>query len=79
MKELLAETKKQELPVNPTGQPKSHSDLPRLAYTVSEVAAMYNVSEKTVYRLVGSGKLHTCKHIRHLRITKQSLGECFGR
>lgn len=78
MKPLLVETSTQKLPVNLTRQTESHSDLPRLAFTVSEVAAMYKLSEKTVYRLVDAGKLHACKNIRHLRITKKSLDECFA-
>jgi excisionase family DNA binding protein len=78
MKEIVAKTNTQKLPADQTGQPESHSDLPRRAFTVKEVADMYNVSEKTVYRLVKSGKLTACKIIRSLRITQKSLLECFG-
>ena len=78
MKKSLAETNTQGMPVNITGQPETHCGLPRLAYTVSEVAAMYKLSEKTIYRHVKAGRLRVCKNIRHLRIISKSLGECFG-
>ena len=78
MKEVIAETSTQKLPVNQTRQPESHSDLPRRAFSAKEVADMYKLSKKTVYRLVESGKLPACKNIRHLRITQKSLLECFG-
>lgn len=49
--------------------------LPRLAYSVEEVASMMNVSTKTVYRLVDRRLLKASKAMRHLRITAASLTE----
>ncbi len=48
-------------------------NLPRLAYSVEEVAHMLNVSEKTVYRLVNRKLLKATKALRHLRITAASI------
>ncbi len=45
----------------------------RLAYSVREVAAMLNVSSKSVRRLLARDLLKASKALRHLRITRASL------
>ena len=52
-----------------------HSDLPRLAYSVQEVAVMLNVSTKTVYNLIDRKLLRASKALRHIRITRMSVEE----
>ena len=51
----------------------NEKSLPRLVYSVEEVASMLNVSSKTVYRLVDRGLLKATKALRHLRITASSI------
>jgi excisionase family DNA binding protein len=48
-------------------------EVPRLAYSVREVAAMLNVSSKSVRRLVDRDLLKASRALRHLRITRVSL------
>lgn len=45
----------------------------RLAYSVSEVAAMLNLSTKSVRRLANRGLLKPCKALRHLRFTRADV------
>ena len=47
--------------------------LPRLAYTVEEVAEMLKVAPKTIRRRIDAGVLKTLPGIRHKRITASSL------
>lgn len=49
--------------------------MPRLAYTVTDVAQMLSVSNKTVYRLVDRGLLKKSNALRHLRISAVSLND----
>jgi excisionase family DNA binding protein len=51
------------------------SDLPRLAYRVSEVAEMLGVSEKTVRRLIARGLLRPSKALRHHLIPRNQVEE----
>jgi len=50
-----------------------HSELPRLAFSVQETAAMLNVSTKSVRRLIDRGLLSASRGLRHLRITRRSI------
>lgn len=51
----------------------NEKSLKRMAYSVAEVAAMLNISSKTVYRLVDRRLLKASKALRHLRITTASI------
>ena len=51
----------------------SKNKLPRLAYTVEEVAEMLTVAPKTIRRRIDAGVLKTLPGIRHKRITASSL------
>ena len=52
---------------------KEQQPLERLVYTVAETAAMLQVSQKTVYRLINEKELTAASKIRHKRITASSL------
>jgi excisionase family DNA binding protein len=45
----------------------------RMFYSVSEVAAMFNISEKSVYRLLERGLLKSSSALRHKRISRESV------
>ena len=45
----------------------------RIFYSVSEVAAMFNISEKSVYRLLERGLLKSSSALRHKRILRASV------
>jgi len=53
--------------------------LERMVYSVSEVAAMLDFSEKTIRRLIDKGDLKSYNATRHIRITKASLDEHIAR
>ena len=45
----------------------------KLAYTVNEAAALLNISEKTVYRLIQRGVFRTCNLLRKKMIPKEDV------
>lgn len=45
----------------------------RVFYTVSEVAGMFGISQKSVYRLLYRGLLKSSSALRHKRITRASI------
>jgi len=47
----------------------------RIFYSVSEVAEMFNISEKSVYRLLDRGLLKSSSALRHKRISRASIQE----
>jgi excisionase family DNA binding protein len=47
----------------------------RMFYSVSEVAAMFNISNKSVYRLLERGLLKSSSALRHKRISWASIQE----
>ena len=47
----------------------------RVFYSVSEVAGMFNISEKSVYRLLERGLLKSSSALRHKRISQASIQE----
>jgi len=47
----------------------------RLFFSVGEVGGMFNVSTKTVYRLLDRGLLKSSSALRHKRISKASIEE----
>lgn len=49
------------------------SGLPRMAFSLKEVAEMLGLSYPTVFRFVQRGKLRSCGGIRHKLITKAEL------
>ena len=61
--------------VNPNETPPhDHSrQSPRLAYSTQEVAAMLNISTKTVRRLVCRGLLKPSRALRHLRFSREEV------
>jgi excisionase family DNA binding protein len=62
--------------MNEVGEPattSAHRDLPRLAYSVRETAAMLGVSEKSVRRLVVRGLLRPSRALRHLLIPRSEI------
>lgn len=50
----------------------------RLYYTVSEVAEMFGISHKSVYRLLERGLLQASSALRHKRITRSSIETFVG-
>ena len=53
--------------------PEHPSGLPRLAYSIGEVAEMLNLSEKTIRRLISRNLLKPLRATRHIRISRQEL------
>ena len=47
----------------------------RVFYSVVEVAEMFSVNQKTVYRLLKRGLLKSSSALRHKRIPKSSIDE----
>lgn len=47
----------------------------RLLYSVEETAAMFGVSQKSVYRLLARGLLKSSTALRHKKIPKSSIDE----
>ena len=47
----------------------------RMFYSVSEVAVMFNISSKSVYRLLDRGLLKSSNALRHKRISRASIEE----
>jgi hypothetical protein len=45
----------------------------RMFYSVSEVSVMFNISQKSVYRLLGRGLLKSSSALRHKRISRASI------
>jgi hypothetical protein len=56
----------------------SKTELPRIAYSIEEVAQMVGLCTKSIRRLVDRGVLKKFDQIRHVRITVESL-EAFRR
>ena len=54
-------------------QPTTGEELPRLAFSVRETAAMLGVCEKSVRRLVARGLIHPSKALRHLLIPRSEI------
>lgn len=54
---------------------QSPHDLPKLAYTVKEVAAMLSLSRSHLYELIHAGEIDTIKIGRARRITRKQLDE----
>lgn len=50
----------------------------RVFYTVSEVAEMFGISRKSVYRLLARGLLQSSSALRHKMITKRSVEKFVG-
>lgn len=48
-------------------------ELPRLAFSIAEVAVMLRLSEKTIRRLIQRGLLKPLRATRHIRITRLEL------
>jgi len=44
-------------------------------YSVSEVSEMFNLSNKSVYRLLARGFLKSSSALRHKRISRASIDE----
>jgi len=55
----------------PNGSPRTE----RVFYSVGEVAVMFNVCHKSVYRLIDRGLLKSSSALRHKRISKASIDE----
>lgn len=53
----------------------TNTQLPRIFYSVEEVAAMMGVCSKTVLRLIARGKLKVSNAFRHKRIHAKSIEE----
>lgn len=49
------------------------SELPRLAFTVSETAVILGISEKSVRRLIGRGLIRPSKALRTHIITQKEI------
>ncbi len=49
------------------------ADLPKLAFTAEETAALLNVSTKTIYRLCDRGLLKRSSALRTLLISRGSI------
>jgi len=47
----------------------------RVFYSVSEVSEMFNLSAKSVYRLLARGLLKSSSALRHKRISRASIEE----
>jgi len=59
-----------------TSKPETNS---RLFFDTNEVAEMFGVSTKTVYRLLQRGLLKASTAFRHKMISKQSIDEFIAR
>jgi excisionase family DNA binding protein len=53
--------------------PGDSKELPRLAFSIAEVALMLGLSEKTIHRLIQRGLLRPLRATRHIRITRSEL------
>ena len=64
-------------PPNPPTTPVSAAGptaLPqRLAFTISETAALLGISEKSVRRLILRGLIRPCRALRHLLIPRKEI------
>lgn len=49
------------------------ASLPRIAYSIKEVAQMLGVCQRTVRRLIARGLLKPSKALRHIRISANEL------
>lgn len=47
----------------------------RAFYTVKEVSVLFNISTKSVYRLLARGHLKASSALRHKRISKASIDQ----
>lgn len=54
---------------------KANTSLPRIFYSVEEVAAMMGVCSKTVHRLIARRELKASNAFRHKRIHANSIDE----
>jgi len=54
-------------------RPNGSGRVERLFYSVPEVAEMFGVCEKSVYRLLERGLLQSSNALRHKRIPRSSL------
>ena len=50
----------------------------RLAYSMREVADLLGMSERSVYSMIKSGRLHAIKVNRLVRIPRESVAELLG-
>lgn len=53
--------------------PNSLNGSSRMFYSVGEVAEMFGISRKSVYRLLDRGLLQSSSALRHKMITKRSV------
>jgi excisionase family DNA binding protein len=51
------------------------NDTARVFYTVAEVADMFGISRKSVYRLLDRGLLKSSSALRHKMISRRSVEE----
>lgn len=65
---------------NPTTQPAvgTSPELPRMAYSIDETAAILGLSVTTIRRLVARGRLRTIPGIRHRIIPRAQIEKLLG-
>jgi len=56
-------------------KPNGSGRVERLLYSVPEVAGLFGISEKSVYRLLARGLLKSSNALRHKRISQASIDE----